>query len=148
VVGATSGGGEGRVVDSKSYDACQSASLQATAPTDVPGKDRAHIVLPIRLRRMWCLSNKQNGITWGNGGAGKDGEDGGVCVVESHRVHRAEARQVVLVGRVVAMPGNHIEGRGPLLGAKHPAAELVVDRKGALPVLEGSHWGEEVTWVG
>src|SRR3546814_3094724 len=37
--------------------------------------------------------------------------DRGIGMVEAHRVHRAEALEVVLVGRVIAVPGDHVERR-------------------------------------
>lgn len=58
-------------------------------------------------------SERRGGCTW----YGEHGEDGGVGVVKGHRVHGAEAAEVVLVGRVVAVPGDHVE-RGEVLPGK------------------------------
>lgn len=45
------------------------------------------------------------------GGAGEHGEDRRVAVVEGHAVDGVEARQVVLVRMVVAVPCDHVERR-------------------------------------
>src|SRR4051812_6273128 len=42
---------------------------------------------------------------------GEHGEDGWIRMVEAHAVDHVEAREVVLAGRVVAMPRDHVERR-------------------------------------
>lgn len=69
------------------------------------------------------------------GGAGEDGEDGGVGVVKGDSVDGAELGEIVLAGRVVAVPGRHVEGREGLHRLKHAPAQLVHHHKVNLPVL-------------
>ena len=57
----------------------------------------------------------------------------------AHRVDRAESGEVVFVGRVVAVPGDHVEGGEVLPRLKDPPAQLVQDRKGARAVLKACH---------
>ena len=45
-------------------------------------------------------------------------------MVECHCVERAEARQVILEGRIVAVPGHHVEGTERLRSLHMVAAHL------------------------
>ena len=63
-------------------------------------------------------------------------------------IQGAEVRQVVLVGRIVAVPGHHIEGREGLAGLEQPAVELVQDLVGGLAVLESGYGSLEVPGIG
>ncbi len=75
--------------------------------------------------------------TWERRRAGQDGEDGGVWMIKSGCIHRAEHGQVVLVGRVVPVPGNDIEGGVALPGTPEPAIQLVDHGEAAtLPVFK------------
>ncbi len=85
-------------------------------------KLHAHEGMTLQLTRPW-------------GRAGEHGEDGGVGMVEGDGVDGAELGQVVLVGRIVAMPGDHIERRERLHRFKHAPAQLVHHHKLHLPVL-------------
>ena len=67
--------------------------------------------------------------------AGEHGEDGGVGMVEGDGVDGAELGQVVLVGRIVAVPGDHVERRERLHRLKHAPSQLVHHHKLHLPVL-------------
>lgn len=60
-------------------------------------------------------------------------------MVKGHSVNRAELCQIIFVGRIVAMPGDHVEGREGLHRLKHAAAQLVHDHKVGLPVLVPCH---------
>ena len=51
-------------------------------------------------------------------------EDGWIGVVEGHRVDAVEVRQVVLVGRIVAVPRHHVQRRVIDAAAPETAAEL------------------------
>ena len=63
----------------------------------------------------------------------------------AHRVDRAVSGQVILVGGIVAMPGNHIKGRAALLCLEHLPAQLVQHCEAALPVLIPCDWRLEVS---
>ena len=63
----------------------------------------------------------------------------------AHRVDRAVSGQVILVGGIVAMPGNHIKGRAALLRLKHLPAQLVQHSEAALPVLKACNWRLKVS---
>ena len=69
-------------------------------------------------------------------------------MVEQDRADRAVVLQVVLAGRVVAVPGDHIERAVPDRGAVELAAPLHGDRRRHLAVLERRHRGLEVAAVG
>ena len=56
--------------------------------------------------------------------------------VRAHRVDRAVSGQVILVGGIVAMPGNHVKGGVVLLRLEHLPAQLVQHCEAAFPVLE------------
>ena len=77
------------------------------------------------------------------GGRGEHGEERRIGVVEADRADRHEAREVVLVRHVVAVPGDHVERRMRELGRPQPAHELRDDLALAL-VLERGHRREEV----
>ena len=79
---------------------------------------------------------------------GQHREDRRVRVVVRDRVDRREARERVLVRRVVAVPGDNIKGREGLRGREEPPLELVEDRVRARPVLEPGDGGQEVARVG
>ena len=64
----------------------------------------------------------------------------------AHRVDWAKSGEVVFVGRVVAMPSNHIEGGEVLLCLKDPPAELVQDLEGTAAVHKLCHWCLKVSW--
>ena len=68
-------------------------------------------------------------------------------MVESHSADGAEQSQVVLVGRVVAVPGHDVEGREGLLRTEQPVVELAEDCEGAAALLEAGDRGEEVPRV-
>ena len=83
--------------------------------------------------------------TWERRRAGQDGEDGGVWMIKSGCIHRAELGQVVLVGRVVPVPGNDIEGGVALPGTPEPAIQLVDHGEAAtLPVFKPGCGGHEM----
>src|SRR3546814_8052430 len=69
-------------------------------------------------------------------------------MVETHRVHRAEASEVILVGHVVAVPGDHVERRLAELADMKAAAPLHGEARRLLPVLEGGNRRQEVARVG
>lgn len=69
-------------------------------------------------------------------------------MIEAHRVDGVEIGQVVLVGYVVAMPGDHIEGTVLLCGHKQMAEEFRYDLILSLNILEMSFRREKVTWIG
>ena len=64
----------------------------------------------------------------------------------AHCVDWAKSGEVVFIGRIVAMPGDHIEGREVLLRLKDPPAQLVQDLEGANAVLKVCHWCLKVSW--
>lgn len=66
-------------------------------------------------------------------------------VSTAHRIDWAKSGEVVFVGRIVAMPGNDIEGGEVLLGLKDPPAQLVQDPEGAAAVLKLRHWRLKVS---
>ena len=81
-------------------------------------------------------------------------------MVERNRVERAEARQVVLIRRVVAVPGHHVEGREGLRmprkaypGLARSCQALLVRRAVAVPYhheacgppARGSGWVKAMT---
>ena len=68
-------------------------------------------------------------------------------MIERHSADGAEQGQVVFVGRVVAVPGDDVEGRELLLRAEQPVVELAENREGAAAVLEAGDRGEEVPRV-
>ena len=74
----------------------------------------------------------------------QDSEDRRVGVIEAHRVDRHEAREIVLVRRVAAVPGHHVERRAAPLGGPQPAHELVDHLALRVLVLERRHRREEV----
>src|SRR3546814_4808847 len=84
------------------------------------------------------------------GGAGHRGgrrqhrEDRGIGMVEAHRVHRAEALEVVLVGRVVAVPGDHVERRLVELAGMEAAAPLHRQARRLLAVLRSEEHTSEL----
>lgn len=64
-------------------------------------------------------------------------------------VHAVEVVEVVLVGRVVAVPRHHVERRVGQRRLEQVPAELVDDPEvGGLAVLEGRHGVQEVARVG
>lgn len=73
----------------------------------------AHVPKKTDDYRACHNSSQQRGTLGGTcngGGAGQDCEDGRVCMVEAHSVHRAKLGEVVFVGDVVAVPSHNIEG--------------------------------------
>lgn len=69
-------------------------------------------------------------------------------MIETDRVDDHEARQVVFVRRIIAMPGDDIEWRMILQGFKQNSLELrndfvIVD----ISILEPSGRCEKVTWL-
>ncbi len=60
-------------------------------------------------------------------------------MVKRDSVDGAELGQVVLVGRVVAVPGRHVEGGEGLHRLKYSPAQLVHHHKVHLPVLVPGH---------
>ncbi len=82
------------------------------------------------------------------GGRGQHGEDRRVGMVEADRVDGIEARQVVLVGRVVAVPGHHVEWRVIEAGRPQLARELGDELELAGLVLVARHRAQEVARIG
>ena len=64
-------------------------------------------------------------------GAGQHGEDRRVGMVEADRADRVEARQIVAVGRVIAVPGDDVERR-MVEGRRPQRAERFLDDFGRL----------------
>ena len=81
-------------------------------------------------------------------GRGEDGVDGGVGVVEADGVDGVEAGHVVLVGRVVAVPGHDVDGGVVDAGGPELAEELGDDFEVAFAVFKGGDGVEEVAGVG
>src|SRR5690606_10378710 len=75
-------------------------------------------------------------------------EDGWVRVIEADAAQRVEAAQVVFVGRIVAMPGNHVERRMIHVGLPQKPAELRNELEAADQVFVGCPRRHEITWVG
>ncbi len=57
-------------------------------------------------------------------------------MVKGDGIHGAEARQVVLVGHVIAVPGDHVVGREILSRTEKLPVELVEDGVVRLPLFE------------
>ncbi len=82
-------------------------------------------------------------------GRGEDGVDGGVGVVEADGVDAVEAGEVVLEGRVVAVPGDDVEGGVLEVGRPEIALEFGDDlERGVIAIVVGGVWSEEVAAVG
>ncbi len=69
-------------------------------------------------------------------------------MVEADRIDRVEPPQIVLVGRVVAVPGDHVERRMVQSRRPQPALEFLDQLGGAIDVLEGGHGRQEVARIG
>ena len=69
-------------------------------------------------------------------------------MVEAHRVHRVEAREVVLVGIVVAVPRDDVERRMVELRAPQVPRELGDDFRGRIAILVGGDGREEIARIG
>ena len=81
-------------------------------------------------------------------GRGQHGVDGRVGVVEGDGVDAVEARQVVLVRRVVAVPGDHVERRVIDERGPQAAEKLGGDVELAVAVFIGGHGRLEVARIG
>ena len=82
-------------------------------------------------------------------GRGEDGVDGWVGVVEADRVDAVEAGEVVLAGRVVAVPGDDVEWGVVEVCSPEVALKFGDDLKGGVvAVVVGGVWGEKVASVG
>ncbi len=82
-------------------------------------------------------------------GRGEDGVDGWVGVVEADGVDAVEAGEVVFAGRVVAVPGDDVEGRVVEVGGPEIALKFCDDLEGGVvAVVVGGMGGEEVAGVG
>jgi hypothetical protein len=81
-------------------------------------------------------------------GRGQHGEDRRVGVVEEDRADGGIGAQIVLPGRVVAVPGDDVERRVRDLGDVELAAPLDGDARGGVAVLERRDGGLEVARVG
>ena len=88
------------------------------------------------------------GGAWRLGRRGQHGEDRRVGVVEQNRADRREAAEVVLVGRVVAVPGDHVERRVGDLRHPQRTAPLHGQLRGCVAILVGRDRGQEVARVG
>src|SRR5215207_5039349 len=69
-------------------------------------------------------------------------------MVEQDRADGGEAPQVVLVGRVVAMPGDYVEGRMREFGGPEYAAPLHDHLRRSILVLKSRYGCEEIARVG
>ena len=81
---------------------------------------------------------------------GQHRENGWVRMIVADGADGAEARQVVLVGVICAMPGNDVEGRVGLRGREEAPVEFgqkCVRRRSGVIFVEGGDWGLEVTRV-
>ena len=78
---------------------------------------------------------------------GQHGEDRRVGMVVEDRPHGRVAAQIVLVGRVVAVPGDDIERRVRELGDPERPAPLDVHARGRVAVLVGGHGRQEIALV-
>src|SRR3546814_6384753 len=76
------------------------------------------------------------------------GEDRRIRVVDAYRAECVEAAQVVLAGRVVAVPGYHVQRRMPDRRAPQVALELGDQLEVALGLLVRRIRGEEVSLIG
>ena len=81
-------------------------------------------------------------------GRGQHGEDRRIGMVEQDRADRAIGAQVVLVGRVIAVPGHHVERAVTDMGLMELSAPLDGHGRGRFAILEGCHRRLEVTRVG
>ena len=75
-------------------------------------------------------------------------EDRRIGMVEQDRADRRKRRQIVFVGRVVAVPGDDVERRVAELGDVEPAAPFHDQPAGRLLVLEPGDRRLEVARIG
>lgn len=87
-------------------------------------------------------------ITWYCRGASENSKDRRVAVVIGHSIDRAKTCQVIFVGSIIAMPGNHIEGGEVLPSRKKKAVELDCHSEADLCVFKGSNGGLKITGIG
>src|SRR6185369_414067 len=76
------------------------------------------------------------------------GVDGGIRMVEADAINAVEPGQVVLVGRVVAVPGDDIERRMIVFGFPKVSEKLGDYPEVAFAVLVASDWRKKVTGIG
>lgn len=91
-----------------------------------------------------------NGCSGVIGGAGENGVDGGIGVVEGNGANGVEAAQVVLVGVVVSVPGDDVEGGVVLAGGEEGVIEFAEEAVfgSLLFVVKGGDGSLEVPSVG
>ena len=75
-------------------------------------------------------------------------EYGWVWVIEAHCVHGIEARKVISIGRVVAVPCDHIEWRGCKLTLPDLTAEFAPQHDTFVFVLITRHWRLKISLIG
>ena len=63
------------------------------------------------IQRGGKITKSQLAVPGDLGGRGQHGEDRRVGMVEADRAHRVEAREIVFVRRVIAVPGDDVERR-------------------------------------
>ena len=82
------------------------------------------------------------------GGAGEDGEDARVGMVEAHRPDRVEASEIVLPRSEVAVPGDDVE-RAVVERRRPQPAEIFLEQLDlAFHVFVGGDGGEEIARIG
>ena len=80
--------------------------------------------------------------------SGEHAEDRRIRMIEAHRAHRHEAREVVFAGHEVAVPGDDVERRVVHLRRPQIALELGQQDAWRLHVFVGCDRGEEIARVG
>ena len=101
---------------------------------DHPARRKDHEVKVGRSRRV--------------GGRGQHGEDRRIGMIEAHAVDDVEAREIVFVRHVIAMPGDDIERRVIDGRAPQPAAEFGHQLEVSLAVLERRHGRQKIARIG
>ena len=69
-------------------------------------------------------------------------------MIEADRVDRVEARQIVAIGREIAVPGDDVERRMIQCGAPQTALELLDHRVWFIAILEPRHRGFDIARIG
>ena len=81
-------------------------------------------------------------------GCGQHRKDRRVGMVEADRAQRVEPRQIVFVGRVIAVPGDDVERRMVELRGPQIAGELDDDLELFVSILKGGDRGQKIARVG
>lgn len=115
-------------------------------------------MVPRRAERAFCHEpagreyyKVGDGGSWGGGRGREDSEDAGIWVVVGDGADGVEAAEVIFVGVVEAVPGDHVERGVRLCNCEEAAGEFGKEGVCGVPgsvFSEGGLWGLKIPCVG